>query len=132
VNENWEIQRAIWDDHRLEPTEKLIALRLVWHRNANSGRCDPSQSRLARDVGVSIATVKRAILSLERKGVLARKRGQRSCLYAFSREWFFNGLSLTHERSDSSPMSYQGPFWQEELRELEKAKMDARGARGRE
>src|SRR5690606_2412510 len=57
-------------EQRLPAAQKLVLLMLANRTNHDTGRCDPSHRRLADECGMSTATVKRAIVELEKKGLL--------------------------------------------------------------
>ena len=56
----------------LRPAAQKVAARLVEHLNMETGRCDPSVGRMARDLGLSERSVRRAIVELEQLGLLRR------------------------------------------------------------
>lgn len=66
---NWAIQQR-----GLEPATKL----LLWHlsdcHNSHTGRCDPSQERLAEECEMGRASVNRHLVKLEEKGLIRRVR----------------------------------------------------------
>jgi DNA-binding MarR family transcriptional regulator len=55
-------------------SERGVLAVLILHRNGESGRMDPSLSRIADGAGVGRRTVVRALESLEEQGVLKRRR----------------------------------------------------------
>lgn len=54
----------------LTPTERLTLLALAACHHHLTGRCTPSQSRLAMMTGFNERTIRRAIASLERAGLI--------------------------------------------------------------
>lgn len=58
----------------LSMAEKCVAYTLSLHMNERGGSCFPSLDTLHRESGASLATVKRALGTLEEKGFLARER----------------------------------------------------------
>lgn len=64
---NWAIKQR-----GLRPAVKLVLWHLADRHNADTGRCDPSQSRLARDCEVSRASLNRHLADLESKGLIQR------------------------------------------------------------
>jgi hypothetical protein len=54
----------------LKDAYKVVLWRLALHRNRETGRCDPSELKLAKGAGVSLRTVKRAIAKGEELGLL--------------------------------------------------------------
>ncbi|QEW18977.1 putative transcriptional regulator [Marinibacterium anthonyi] len=64
---NWAIQQR-----GLEPATKLLLWQLADRHNADTGRCDPSQERLADDCEMSRATVNRHLKKLEAAGLIRR------------------------------------------------------------
>jgi DNA-binding transcriptional MocR family regulator len=66
----------------LTPSARVIGAWLVWHANASTGRCDPGQSRLAKETGYSRRTIQEAVACLMAEGVIRRQlRSQRSSSY---------------------------------------------------
>lgn len=61
----------------LPAREKLVLLMLANRTNPDTGQCNPSMDRLAIDCGMSKASVKRAIRTLEARSLL-RVRHNRS------------------------------------------------------
>ncbi len=57
------------------PTEKLL-LWAIANRADNIGRCWPSRKKLIEDTGLSLASIKRGLGQLERKGILRRTEGR--------------------------------------------------------
>lgn len=66
-------------DQKLPTREKFVLLMLANRTNHDTGRCDPSHKRIAEDCGMSVSTVKRAIMTLEDGGyVVAENRSANS------------------------------------------------------
>ena len=86
-NRNITLQRRIYAFEGLTGHEKAVALCLIFHRNADNGQCNPSQTRISQETGFGQRTVERALKGLRDKGVITSKRTQSSSW------WFFNGLS---------------------------------------
>ena len=57
----------------LTPAEKLTLIILADRYNVDSNECWPSKSRIAKDTGLSEATLKRTINSLIDKGLISRE-----------------------------------------------------------
>lgn len=68
-------QAATCDGQRLNATTLLVLFRLLDHQNPKTGRCNPSATRLARDIGVCVRTIYYAIDCLEKAASSARSRG---------------------------------------------------------
>lgn len=67
----------------LSPTLKLVLLMLANAYNQETGKCHPSQERLARECEVSVQTIQRRVAELESLGLIRRRtkhlgRGQGS------------------------------------------------------
>lgn len=58
----------------LNPGALRVASALIWHTNAETGRCDPSISRLAKETDLSERQVYRAINELETAKLMQRIR----------------------------------------------------------
>jgi hypothetical protein len=57
---------------RLRQGAKAVGGRLLEHLNLETGRCDPSIGRMARDLGLDERSVRRSIGELEAAGLVAR------------------------------------------------------------
>jgi hypothetical protein len=66
--------RAVFSqDNDLTTPERAVLAVLVLHRNGETGRCDPSLSRIAGGAGVDRRTVMRALAALEDAGHVQRR-----------------------------------------------------------
>ena len=54
------------------PTYRLLFAAALDRYNTKTGRCDPSSTTLAADIGVSINTARRALVVLEEHGLIRR------------------------------------------------------------
>lgn len=52
--------RGVAEEKRITDAHRLVGIRLILHRNAGTGRCDPSYKALAAEVGVDRSTAIRA------------------------------------------------------------------------
>lgn len=57
-------------EQKLPTNQKMVLLMLANRTNNDTGRCDPSQKRLADDCGMGISTLKRALIGLEQAGFI--------------------------------------------------------------
>ena len=64
---NWAIQQR-----GLKPAAKLLLWQLADRHNSDTGRCDPSQDRLADDCEMSRASINRHLEALEQCGLIRR------------------------------------------------------------
>jgi len=65
-------------DPSLTANEVRVLLALLLHRNRKTGRCDPSQTTLTKDTGLSDRSIRRALVALRRRGLVSWERiGQR-------------------------------------------------------
>ncbi len=83
----------------LLPTEKLVGMIVAYHIHPKQRCWRIGQAALARECGISVPTVKRAITALVRGGYIEVKRTGRTAKYYASLK--------CHIKVDSSPMSYQ-------------------------
>ena len=98
--------RAILASDELTTSERIVLMAIVLHRNGESGRCDPSVSRLARQTATDARTVQRTIRRLERAGhVLANRREGRSTCYtvAAPTPGMMPPPAESHPRHDAAP-----------------------------
>ncbi|MGO7210176.1 helix-turn-helix domain-containing protein [Rhizobium ruizarguesonis] len=80
---------------KLSPAARAVAAWLVWHANASSGRCDPGQSRLCNETGLSRRTIQRAIKELIAEKVIRRQlRGLESSSYEI--DWYGLGVAVSY------------------------------------
>jgi DNA-binding transcriptional MocR family regulator len=75
------VGKAIAADTRLSATAKLLYAQLYDHRNKRTGQCNPKQSLLARELGISMDTVQRHLSQLRQHGFVVITRGQNGCRY---------------------------------------------------
>jgi DNA-binding MarR family transcriptional regulator len=84
IANGWDFaQMPIWAicDHNLSDGAKILLAYLKW-RQGNDAACWPSKTKIAQDLGVSKATVKRRLAELEAQGYVRRElRSGRSTLY---------------------------------------------------
>ncbi|AWC22040.1 hypothetical protein CO731_01496 [Aminobacter sp. MSH1] len=67
---------------KLKPSSRTVGAWLVWHANASSGRCDPGQTRLREETGLSRRAVQYAVQELEMEQIIKRRlRGNESTSY---------------------------------------------------
>jgi hypothetical protein len=78
VVDNWRLQQHIVRDQGcLSPNARYVALVIALHRNSFTLKCCPSLRVLELETGLTRKTVHRAVMELERKGVLLVERGTR-------------------------------------------------------
>jgi hypothetical protein len=70
----WQMFAAAGLHGSLSAAQKSVLVCLIDHANPKTGRCDPSQARIAAMTGMSPRAVKRAIAGLVRVGLLAKLR----------------------------------------------------------
>ncbi len=73
------VPAALLQNEDLTANEKIVVTALLLHRNQKSGACYPGIARISRLSSLSIRTVKRVISSLEKKGIIERKRRFTDC-----------------------------------------------------
>jgi Helix-turn-helix domain len=57
------------------PATFKVAISLGLYFNCSTGRCDPGNARIAKELGVTVRSVRRAIAALEEAGWLIANRG---------------------------------------------------------
>lgn len=65
------------------PIEKLVAHTLIYHRNNNTGQCNPSVETLCFETGLSESSVRRATRNMAKSGFLTKAKRRRSNWYGF-------------------------------------------------
>lgn len=73
------VPAELLQNEELTANEKIVVTALLLHRNQKSGVCYPGIARIGRLSSLSIRTVKRVISSLEKKGIIERKRRFTDC-----------------------------------------------------
>lgn len=72
----------------LRPSDRRVGAALVEHFNRKTGRCDPSQERMARLLGYCVRTIIRSTQKLERVGLFEKIRhGAYSNRNAYKPNW---------------------------------------------
>lgn len=64
----WKLLQASVTDRKLSPVAKLALARMLWHRNGETGRCNPSYATLADGINVGRRQLMRAVKELEADG----------------------------------------------------------------
>ena len=64
------------DSDTLSPTHKIVAARIAFHYNIETGRCDPSLPTLANGTGMSERNVRRMINEIEDAGWLIAEKSR--------------------------------------------------------
>ena len=113
MEKSWQIAERIWSA-ALTPTEKLVALAVLQHRNSQTGKCFPSRERIAATCGLSVRVVQRALARLKSFG-LVRQCGM---MGRFALMEFVPGVNLgvmgdahdTPEVTLTTPQEYTGQF----------------------
>ena len=94
----------------LTPAEKLVLLALADRHNADSNECWPSKARIAKDTGLSEATLKRTINSLIDKGLILREERADSKGRKISNVYIFHLLKDDREGlTMSRPTAHHEP-----------------------
>lgn len=63
-----------FEQTELNTTTKLILIGLAYYRNNKDYRCYPSQSRLTKELGVSVSTINKGLRVLEQRKLISRMR----------------------------------------------------------
>jgi Helix-turn-helix domain len=86
---------------QLPGMQKLVLLALANRHNSETGRCDPSLSRLARDCGLSKGAVLRALTSLAERGVVQQERRKAGSMFTSSS--YFLQIGVVLEKNNVVP-----------------------------
>ncbi len=65
----------------LSGPEKAVLLCLAWHHNGKTGLCCPGTALIAEETCLGLSTVKKALKSLEGKGLIGRMPWKRGSAY---------------------------------------------------
>lgn len=65
----------------LSGPEKAVLLCLAWHHNGKTGLCCPGTALIAEETCLGLSTVKKALKSLEGRGLIARTPWRRGSAY---------------------------------------------------
>jgi hypothetical protein len=83
----------------ISTTAKLLFAQLCDHRNRRTGQCNPKRRTLGSELGVSVATIKRALGELRTAGFLTSRKGQYTNTYEL----------CTRNPVGSNPTGWQNP-----------------------
>lgn len=73
------VPETLLQNEDLTASEKIVVTALLLHRNQKSGACYPGLARISRLSSLSRMTVFRVLDSLEKKGIIERKRRFTDC-----------------------------------------------------
>lgn len=59
---------------KVKPTQKLVLIALAHFRNADTGKCFPSQKQLSEVTGLAVSAVKRSLDVLDQEKVISRMK----------------------------------------------------------
>jgi hypothetical protein len=94
------VPAVVVDTTQLDVGHRAVYLAIKAHQNAKTGRCDPSNRTIAKESGLSLATVKRRKAELIKKGILNIQRGHQSSVqYSFPLETEDPAKTLTLMRN---------------------------------
>jgi DNA-binding transcriptional MocR family regulator len=77
------ISKEILADKRISVTAKLLLAQLIDHRNKQTGQCNPKRQTLARELGVSVPTIQRALSELIKAEFIRSTKRPRTNFYEF-------------------------------------------------
>jgi DNA-binding transcriptional MocR family regulator len=77
------VAQEILADQRISANAKLLLAQLLDHRNKRTGQCNPWETSLAEELGISRCTVMRGLKELSLAGWIRTKRGQNGNQYKF-------------------------------------------------
>lgn len=97
---NWAISQR-----GLKPASKLILWHLSDCHNSHTGRCDPSQDRLAYDCEVSRSTLNLHLTDLENRGMIQRQRRYDKAKKTQETTFYILGFDLPETQNEVYPMS---------------------------
>jgi DNA-binding transcriptional MocR family regulator len=75
------VAKEMLANKRISATAKLLYAQLLDHRNKRTGQCNPKQTTLALELGISVDTIQRGLSVLRKQGLITIKRGQWGCWY---------------------------------------------------
>lgn len=85
----------------INPARKFVLVTLANYADENNS-CFPGQDKLARDVGTSVSTVRRALKELEEAGYIVRERRYREDGYRSSDRYFLQ-VNMTDSPKTAEP-----------------------------
>jgi hypothetical protein len=77
------VAQEILADQRISANAKLLLAQLLDHRNKRTGQCNPWETSLAEELGISRCTVMRGLKELSLAGWIQTKRTQNGNQYKF-------------------------------------------------
>ena len=85
------VPESLLQNDELTASEKIVVTALLLHRNQKSGACYPGLARIGRLASLSRMTVLRVLDSLEKKGIIERKRRFTDCGDYDTNAYFMGG-----------------------------------------
>jgi DNA-binding Lrp family transcriptional regulator len=70
------IDKTLLANANLSLTARILFAQLLDHRNKRTGQCNPTREKLAEELGVSVATIKRAVKELSDANLIRSKKLQ--------------------------------------------------------
>lgn len=71
---NWRLFRHIMEHPALKMEERWLAVAIMYHRNEETCRCDPTQRCLSRETGLPQQQISRIVKRLKKKEILETVR----------------------------------------------------------
>lgn len=100
------VARELIADKRISVTARLLLGFLLDHRNKQTGQCNPKRKTLARELGVSMVTISRALAELREGNFIRSKQQQHTASYQIQAYQIDNPDSRSG-LSNRSPLAYQ-------------------------
>ena len=116
------VPAALLENDELTANEKIVVTALLLHRNKKSGACYPGLARISRLSSLSRMTVFRVLDSLEKKGIIERKRRFTDCgdydTNAYSMGgWYHSDTTPYHDDTTVVSPCYYGWYHHDTLTE---------------
>jgi predicted transcriptional regulator len=84
TSQKLDLQKYLMADSRLKPADKLVAICILHHLNAQYGKAFVSEETIGDEVCISRSSVQRAIRRLKKTGWLASRKTITANIYGFS------------------------------------------------
>ena len=116
------VPETLLQNEDLTASEKIVVTALLLHRNQKSGACYPGLARISRLSSLSRMTVFRVLDSLEKKGIIERKRRFTDCgdydTNAYSMGgWYHSDTTQYHDDTTVVSPCYYGWYHHDTLTE---------------
>jgi hypothetical protein len=99
------VAKATLANKEISTTAKLLLALLIDHRNRKTGQCNPRRVKLAAELGVSLATIRRALSELRAVGFITSKRQQYTNNYEIRDDRHSSKVYSSQQKGQNDPFA---------------------------